>query len=266
MRKRLAAALFSLLALFGCQSTAVQPEAVAPPNLSGPSLAQAPTNHPSASVRAYTPPPSQRSAAKVTPAPQQSQHAYAYPKPWYPSVSPRPWKYIVIHHSDTDKGSAASFDRYHREVRHWESLGYDFVIGNGNGCPDGQIEVGPRWTYQQVGAHAGVKEFNETGIGICLVGNFDQTKPSSTQMRSVAQLVAFLMKQYHIPPDHVIGHHEAKHGATNCPGRNMNLAYLRQMAASYAGIDYTESPAAETLASSPELLKDLSDDSQLIPQ
>ncbi|MBM4054820.1 MAG: hypothetical protein FJ264_09150 [Planctomycetes bacterium] len=48
--------------------------------------------------------------------------------------SVREWKYIVIHHSASESGCAAEFDKFHREKRHWENgLGYHFVIGNGNG-------------------------------------------------------------------------------------------------------------------------------------
>ena len=48
-------------------------------------------------------------------------------------------------------------------------------------------------------------------------------------MQSVARLVAFLMKTYHIPPERVLGHGDTK--ATECPGRNMSVAEVRRMAA-----------------------------------
>lgn len=151
-----------------------------------------------------------------------------------PKVPSRQWKYIVIHHSDSPVGSAAIFDKAHR-ARGWEMLGYDFVIGNGSMTRDGLIEVGPRWTYQLTGAHAGTPDhkFNDYGIGICLVGNFDQTQPTRAQMDSLARLVAYFMKSYHIPADHVIGHRDTK--PTECPGRNMYAAMpkLRQMAQNY---------------------------------
>src|SRR5205809_827024 len=68
-------------------------------------------------------------------------------------------------------GSAAEFDKYHRS-KGWDGLGYHFVIGNGTGSGDGQVEVGYRWKRQMVGAHAGNAEYNQRGIGICLVGDF----------------------------------------------------------------------------------------------
>jgi hypothetical protein len=151
------------------------------------------------------------------------------PRSWVPQARARDWKWIVIHHSDTAVGSATSFDRYHRDVHHWKSLGYDFVIGNGHGSGDGEVEVGPRWVQQDVGAHAGVLEFNERGIGICLVGDFQQGRPSAAQLRSLAKLNAFLMRRYGISASHIIGHRDAKK-TTNCPGRNLSIASVRSMA------------------------------------
>ena len=50
----------------------------------------------------------------------------------------RQWKYVVIHHSASGTGNAETFDKLHREKRGWvNGLGYDFVIGNGNGSGNG---------------------------------------------------------------------------------------------------------------------------------
>jgi N-acetyl-anhydromuramyl-L-alanine amidase AmpD len=175
------------------------------------------------------------------------------PRDWVPSARPFPWKYIVIHHSDTRTGSAEIFRKYHVEQRHWSDLGYHFVIGNGQGASDGLVEVGGRWKRQQIGAHAGVREYNE-GIGICLVGDFQVDRPSNAQMQALAKLTAHLMKMYRIPANRVIGHAEAKSGRTNCPGRNLSVAQVRAMAARLVA---AESPtlAAEYLARG-ELLHD----------
>src|SRR5574342_132619 len=54
-------------------------------------------------------------------------------------VTENQWKYIVIHHSATEKGNAARFDEYHRKKRGWEyGLAYHFVIGNGTLSGDGE--------------------------------------------------------------------------------------------------------------------------------
>ena len=52
---------------------------------------------------------------------------------WASPRNPRPWRYIVIHHSATDAGNAGTFDLQHRR-RGWDELGYHFGIDNGQGA------------------------------------------------------------------------------------------------------------------------------------
>lgn len=128
----------------------------------------------------------------------------------------RRWKYIVIHHSATPSGNAEKFDKMHKQ-RGWDrGLGYDFVIGNGNGSSNGEIEIGSRWIKQIDGAHAGSKEYNKYGIGICLVGNFQEERPTYSQIISLIALINYLQDHYHIPLENVILHRHIKN--TECPG------------------------------------------------
>ena len=146
----------------------------------------------------------------------------------HPKAAARPWRYIVVHHSATAGGSAASFERYQTGAGGWDSLAYHFVIGNGTQTGDGVIEVGPRWSLQREGAHAGVPEYNERGIGICLVGDFTAQGPTPLQMRSLHALVRYLMRSYSIPLDGVLGHQECPGAATECPGLNFPMDQFRQ--------------------------------------
>ncbi len=131
----------------------------------------------------------------------------------------RRWKYIVIHHSASYKGNAYSIDRYHRDIKGWKNgLGYDFVIGNGNGSRDGQIEVGGRWNKQIKGAHAGDDEYNEYGVGICLIGNFEKNHPTDSQISSLVYLIKYLQKRCNIPKRNIVMHRDIKD--TVCPGRH----------------------------------------------
>jgi hypothetical protein len=202
----------------GCGHNQVS-ETLPPPRFSGPTIAQT----------APRPLPSPRAPANP------GRITSGVPREWIPHVPARPWGYIVIHHSATPSGGAAKFDRDHRE-RGFDELGYHFVIGNGTETRNGLIEVGPRWPKQKWGAHARTPDnrFNEFGIGICLVGNFDVQRPTTEQMKSLSRLVAFLMKTYHISPDRVLGHGDTKlmaHVAgTDCPGHNLNIALVRRMA------------------------------------
>jgi|WetSurMetagenome_2_1015567.scaffolds.fasta_scaffold281390_1 N-acetylmuramoyl-L-alanine amidase len=141
---------------------------------------------------------------------------------WKPIGAERAWRFIVIHHSASPSGSADEFDKLHR-AKGWDELGYHFVIGNGTGSGNGEVEIGPRWTKQKHGAHAkipGHPEYNDVGIGICLVGNFDITRPTEAQMASLAKLVRYLMNRYNIPRSNIYGHGQLK--PTDCPGKNFN--------------------------------------------
>ncbi|MCH8828390.1 MAG: N-acetylmuramoyl-L-alanine amidase [Planctomycetes bacterium] len=147
--------------------------------------------------------------------------------PWRPGVKPRNWKSIVIHHTATSRGSVESIHAAHlrrkdSRGRHWKGIGYHFVIGNGNGMPDGAIEPTFRWRTQMQGAHAGNLEYNQTGIGIALVGNFEKQRPSRKQLIAVKRLIAVLKREYDIAGKKVIGHRRLK--ATACPGRFFPLA------------------------------------------
>ena len=148
-------------------------------------------------------------------------------------VSPRRWHYIVIHHSGVDEGTVKSMDRYHREQRHMEhGLAYHFVIGNGHGMRDGQIAVCQRWRKQLDGGHLHSEAQNQISIGICLVGNFDQHKPTAKQMLSLSALVEALLKRCKLTPNTVKTHQQINTVNTRCPGRHFpTKAFLQQLQA-----------------------------------
>lgn len=127
------------------------------------------------------------------------------------------WKYIVAHHSATSQGSAASFDKVDRRHGMKNGLAYHFVIGNGKGTPDGGIEMGSRWKKQLHGGHVSKWEFNDHGIGICLVGNFEKTRPTSKQLASFKSLVTYLGDNLLRERYKFYVHKEIN--ATLCPGR-----------------------------------------------
>lgn len=146
----------------------------------------------------------------------------AYPRQTViPLFNTNKWKYIVIHHSATDSGNSLFFDKIHHIRGFNRGIGYDFVIDNGTkGKEDGQIEVSPRWIKQIDGAHCNEAGMNQKGIGICLVGNFMSSRPTSKQMASLVKLVGVLMDYYDIPLSRVLGHGEVPGAATKCPGTN----------------------------------------------
>jgi len=174
-------------------------------------------------------------ARPTSPAPQARPSPAPYRRPnrlpaWLPPrgrISPR-WTTIVLHHSATDRGSAAEFDEFHRN-KGWDELGYHFVIGNGTNTPDGWVEVGPRWHKQKHGAHCKTSGnyFNEHGIGICLVGDFTRTSPTPKQLASLNELLRFLTHACGITPGQITTH-AAVTKKTSCPGHRFSLSAVRR--------------------------------------
>lgn len=144
-------------------------------------------------------------------------------------VRPGRWKYIVVHHSATANGSVQSMDHYHRYKRRMENgLAYHFVIGNGNGMPNGAIAIGQRWRSQIKGGHLASDALNEVAIGICLVGNFERSRPTPEQMRSLYALVGYLMQRTRTSAAAVRTHRQINTKPTECPGRNFPTKALLQ--------------------------------------
>jgi N-acetyl-anhydromuramyl-L-alanine amidase AmpD len=141
--------------------------------------------------------------------------------PWQPEAPAREWTSIVIHHTATDHGSVESINESHLEKK-WLGIGYHFVIGNGSGMADGAIEPTFRWREQLHGAHAGDDEYNQHGIGIALIGNFETERPTPAQLAAVKRLVGTLRAAHGIPAERVLGHSDVK--ATACPGKLFPLA------------------------------------------
>ena len=156
------------------------------------------------------------------------------PRDWLPpSHLEKRWTAVVVHHSATEKGNAAIFHKIHIEQKHWDGVGYDFVIGNGTDSGDGQVEVTFRWRKQIPGAHCGGTAnnwANRDGVGICLVGDFTYTVPTARQMESLVKLIRFLQKRYRIPKSRIYGHSSTP-GAhiTACPGKRFPMSRLKAM-------------------------------------
>ena len=216
----------SMLLLVGCQAQSTQSlvvDSMPAPSFSGPDMRDYVAV---ASRRASAAPAAPAEPAAVRIRRQASLHVpgafrpvtIRVPADWIPTARLNAWNWIVVHHSATATGGAAAFDKMHK-AKGWDELGYHFVIGNGTDTHDGLVEVGSRWPKQKWGAHTKTpdNQFNEHGIGICLVGNFDVSHPTDAQLKSVAKLVAYLMKTYHISADHVVGHRD--YPGASCPGK-----------------------------------------------
>ncbi len=224
----LIAGLFSM----GCSSSSVPPTASLPSLIAPASetdvesrTGQAETDS-GRTVAAHKPATIAGESENVTNAPEF---------PWPFQGEPRDWQSIVLHHSATATGSVESIHRAHLKKTDgrgtpWQGIGYHFVIGNGQGMADGAIEPTFRWRQQMHGAHAGVGDFNQTGIGVVLIGNFEKSNPTTAQQSAVQFLIHELCRTFAIETSRIVKHGDLK--ATACPGRNFSLeSVLSGMAA-----------------------------------
>jgi N-acetyl-anhydromuramyl-L-alanine amidase AmpD len=139
-----------------------------------------------------------------------------------PATPERDWKTIVLHHSATRGGDVATIDAEHRTHRDrrgnpWLGIGYHFVVGNGQKMGDGEVQATFRWHKQLPGAHAGNRDHNDNGIGICLIGNFDQSPPTVRQLAALRGLVTALAERYAMSRESLVRHSDVQ--ATLCPGK-----------------------------------------------
>ena len=104
------------------------------------------------------------------------------------------WNYIYIHHSASTSGNAQSL------AGSDSMLADHFVVGNGEGCGDGEIQIGVRWKQQlPPGRTPGSDSIVPSCISICVVGDFNAARPTPTQQRQLVQLVTALQSRLHIP-------------------------------------------------------------------
>lgn len=141
------------------------------------------------------------------------------------------WKHVILHHSATANGNAAIFDRYHRQRGMENGLAYHFLIGNGSDSADGQIEIGRRWTRQIQGGHVHSFAYNENSIGICLVGDFERTRPTDKQVAAAQALVGFIKRTLLNDKPRVLVHREIPGERTLCPGRHFPMTRFQQFRA-----------------------------------
>jgi hypothetical protein len=109
------------------------------------------------------------------------------------------WKYIYVHHSTTTAGNALSL------AQGTAGVADHFIIGNGDGSVDGELQIGPRWTAQsEAGAPKGATSIDPDCISICLIGDFERGVPTPTQLRRLEQLVGALQGRLRISASNIV--------------------------------------------------------------
>lgn len=131
-----------------------------------------------------------------------------------------PWSVITVHHTAMPLGSSSTLAGRSAELRTiqrahlnrpegWGDVGYHFLID-----PEGRIYEGRRLSWR--GAHVGGQ--NDHNLGVCLLGNFNEYKPTPAAIRSLERLLDDLRAKNGIPRSNVRYHRDWPTANTECPG------------------------------------------------
>ncbi|KAK3108915.1 hypothetical protein FSP39_018570 [Pinctada imbricata] len=124
--------------------------------------------------------------------------------------------HVFIHHSASHLAltpaqcaqSVRSFQSYHMDTKGWNDIGYSFVVGE-----DGNIYEARGWGIQ--GAHT--LGYNNVGIGICVIGNFNDRGPHDDALTATKQLIQYGVVNGKLDRNYTLkGHRDV--GNTECPG------------------------------------------------
>lgn len=129
---------------------------------------------------------------------------------------------ITVHHEGSAFSGASDFSAMARKLANIRSghinrrgepfadIGYHYVVD-----PAGRVWEGRDLRYQ--GAH--VERNNEHNIGIMVIGNFEEQRPTTAQLTTLEGFLIDQMRRYDVPASRVYTHREI--GQSACPGRNL---------------------------------------------
>lgn len=146
---------------------------------------------------------------------------------WNQSLPMNGVQLITVHHTAINSSglwkqsevarTIANMRQSHlRRGAEWIDIGYHYLID-----PSGRVWQGRPTSIE--GAH--VAKTNPHNLGIVLLGNFDEQRPTAEQISALDGFVASQMRQYRVPVGRVYTHQELK--ASACPGRNLQR-YMQQ--------------------------------------
>ncbi|MGI8588846.1 MAG: S-layer homology domain-containing protein [Chloroflexia bacterium] len=162
--------------------------------------------------------------------------------------------HVIIHHTETSNadGDYAARVRsiwyFHAITRGWGDIGYNYLID-----PHGNVYEGRYGGDDVAAGHA--YPFNYGSIGISLIGNYDQTAPSSAMRDSLIKLLAWATDRRGINPQGI----GAFTGALNCGGSvtlvRPNIAGHRDFRGQGCGQEFNDKtcPGAYAYAMLPQI-------------
>jgi hypothetical protein len=137
-------------------------------------------------------------------------------------------KVLIVHHSETantynadPSADVRGIYYYHAVSKGWGDIGYNFLIDW-----KGNVYEGRAGGNDVVGGHA--SQYNWGSVGVCLIGSYKSTKPTTAQYESLVRLLSWKASTLNINPydrfwfvdknnvPAVCGHRDVM--STTCPG------------------------------------------------
>lgn len=171
-------------------------------------------------------------AAATIPAPVKGM----IPRARWSAIRPNPreltptsssWRWITVHHSvfsaasndvESSLDTVRRIQREHMNGRNYGDVGYHFFIDRAGRVIEGRSL---KWR----GAHSGGSN-NKGNVGICLLGNFDEERPSTAAIATLDRLVYEIQNVLKIPRKNVRPHKAWKE--TECPGEHLMPWFARR--------------------------------------
>jgi len=140
------------------------------------------------------------------------------PQPFPDSKKHTP-KYVTIHHAGviykpgTDPAKfVKNMQAWGQKDKSWPDLPYHFLI-----APDGRIFEARDMAYEP---DTNTKYPLAGHIGVEMMGDFNQQRPSPQQLDSCARIVAWICDQKNIDIANIATHKDVAKGQTSCPGND----------------------------------------------
>ena len=96
----------------------------------------------------------------------------------------------------------------------WPDVPYHFLI-----APDGRVFEGRPLAYEP---DSNTKYDLAGHIGVELMGNFEEQRPSRQQVEAAVRTSAWLVDSLHLTVDAISTHKAVAQGQTSCPGRDFD--------------------------------------------
>lgn len=132
---------------------------------------------------------------------------------------------VVIHHSATPYYiKPEEIARFHVNGRGWPGIGYHYLV-------DHFGIIYKCWPASTVTYC--VAQGNVPSLCVCLIGNFEEDKPTDKQLAAAAWLTREIVQAYGIKD--VLGHREVPAQFTKCPGKFLDMDEFRRMVLGQGG-------------------------------